>query len=76
MFPDLAARAWRRRFGSEPTFRATGGGSDANEFLARGVPCCVLSCGYHDAHAVTEHVPIAELVATTEWLLAIVAEAA
>ncbi|MFN3650809.1 MAG: M20/M25/M40 family metallo-hydrolase [Armatimonadota bacterium] len=75
---SLAAAAWRNvpaSRGEEPTFRPTGGGSDANVFNARGVPAVVCTCGYADAHSVKEHIPVADLLAGAEWVVRI-AEAA
>jgi tripeptide aminopeptidase len=74
--PPLAlAAAALRRLGREPAFRPTGGGSDASIFNARGIPTAVLTCGYMDAHAVTEHVSLADMRLAAEWVLAIAQEA-
>ncbi len=67
----LAAEAWRRATGEEPTFRPTGGGSDANVFNARGIPTVVLSCGYLEAHSVHEHIALTDLVRAAEWAVQI-----
>ncbi len=75
----LAAEAWSRTpAGSRrpAEFRATGGGSDANVFNARGVPSVVLSCGYLDAHTVEERVALSDLVAAAQWALAVAEVAA
>jgi tripeptide aminopeptidase len=75
--PPLAlAAAALRRLGREPAFRPTGGGSDANIFNARSIPSVVLSCGYIDAHAVTEHVALADMELAARWVIAIAQEAA
>jgi tripeptide aminopeptidase len=58
--------------GGESTQVRSGGGSDANEFNARGLPACVLGIGARDCHSVGEHIAIAELVRLTEWVLAII----
>jgi tripeptide aminopeptidase len=74
--PPLAlAAAALRRLGREPAFRPTGGGSDASIFNARGIPTAVLTCGYMDAHAVTEHVSLADMRLAAEWVVAIAQEA-
>jgi tripeptide aminopeptidase len=74
--PPLAlAAAALRRLGREPSFRPTGGGSDGSIFNARGIPTAVLTCGYMDAHAVTEHVSLADMRLAAEWVLAIAQEA-
>jgi tripeptide aminopeptidase len=65
-----------RRAGREPTYHPTGGGSDANIFNARGISTVVLSCGYEDAHAVTEHVAFADIRLNALWCLGLVAAAA
>lgn len=67
----LAAEAWRRATGGEPTFRPTGGGSDANVFNARGIPTVVLSCGYLEAHSIHEHVALADMVQAANWAVQI-----
>ena len=66
----IAAAAWRL-LGREPSFRPTGGGSDASVFNARGIPSVVLSCGYHGAHTFDERVSLADMVAGAEWAMAI-----
>lgn len=70
----LAATALRR-LGKEPTYRPTGGGSDANIFNAAGIPTLVLSCGYENAHSVTEYVPFADLRLNADFALALIATA-
>lgn len=74
--PLALAAAGFRRLGREPAFRPTGGGSDANVFNRRGIPSVVLSCGYMDAHAVTEHVSLADMELSAEWVIAIAQAAA
>jgi tripeptide aminopeptidase len=66
----LAERAFTS-IGGEPTRVRSGGGSDANEFNARGLPACVLGIGAEECHTVNEHIAVAELVRLTRWLLAI-----
>lgn len=68
----LAAAGWRQVTGTEPRFRPTGGGSDANVFNAMGVPTVVLSCGYIEAHSVREHVAMVDLEAAARWTCGIV----
>jgi tripeptide aminopeptidase len=68
----LAAAGWREATGTEPRYRATGGGSDANVFNAIGVPTVVLSCGYVEAHSVREHIARADLEAGARWVAGIV----
>jgi tripeptide aminopeptidase len=69
------AAAGLRRAGKEPTYRATGGGSDANVFMANGIPCVVASCGYENAHSVQEYVPFADICLNAEWCLGLIAAA-
>jgi tripeptide aminopeptidase len=71
----LAAEALRRA-GKVPTYRPTGGGSDANVFNANGIPSVVLSCGYENAHSVNEYVAFADIRLNALWCLGLVAAAA
>ncbi len=71
----LAAEGLRRA-GKEPTYRPTGGGSDANVFMARGIPSVVMSCGYENAHSVRERVAFDDIRWNTLWCLGLVAAAA
>jgi tripeptide aminopeptidase len=66
----LATRAFAA-IGGQATQVRSGGGSDANEFNARGLPACVLGIGAEDCHSVNEHISIAELVKLADWILAI-----
>jgi tripeptide aminopeptidase len=50
----------------------TGGGSDANEFNARGLRACVLGIGAENCHSVRERISIDELDLLTRWVLRIV----
>jgi tripeptide aminopeptidase len=65
-----AERAWVS-LGGQPTRVRSGGGSDANEFNARGLPACVLGIGAQECHSVNEHIAVDELVNLTRWILAI-----
>jgi tripeptide aminopeptidase len=71
---SLARRGWAD-LGRETRLVVTGGGSDANEFNAAGLECCVLGIGAAACHSVREHLPVDELVRLTEWVLAILAVA-
>jgi tripeptide aminopeptidase len=71
----LAAEGLRRA-GKEPTYRPTGGGSDANVFNAHGIASVVLSCGYENAHSVDEYVAFADIRLNALWCLGLVAAAA
>jgi tripeptide aminopeptidase len=50
----------------------TGGGSDANEFNAAGLECCVLGIGAEACHSVRERIAVRELVRLADWVLAII----
>lgn len=54
----------------------TGGGSDANMFNGMGIPTVNLAVGYENIHTTQEQMPIAELVAAAELVVAIIREAA
>jgi len=47
--------------GLAPRHVSTGGGSDAHEFIAKGLPSVCLGVGYVDVHSVKEFMPHAEL---------------
>jgi tripeptide aminopeptidase len=49
--------------------RATGGGSDANVFITRGIEVANLACGMRDIHTVNEWVDVKDLVATAELVM-------
>jgi tripeptide aminopeptidase len=57
----LAAEEALRRCGYPPTRIATGGGSDANAFEARGLPCTNLANGTEHNHEAGERVSVAAL---------------
>lgn len=58
-----------RRTGLVPQLVLTNGGSDNNVFVQRGLPGVVLSACYVNPHALTEHVHLAEMRQSTEFLL-------
>jgi tripeptide aminopeptidase len=59
--PVRRAEAAIRSAGLAPWRATTCGGSDANEFNAKGLPTVVISVGYLDIHTNQESMPIAEL---------------
>jgi tripeptide aminopeptidase len=71
----LAARALRR-LGYEPSYRSSGGGSDANAFRANGFTCTNIANGTERAHQRTERVSFVALEANLELMLALIDEAA
>lgn len=50
-----------RRAGLEPYLVETGGGSDVNNFTARGIEAVNLSIGYREIHSTNEHIAVADL---------------
>ena len=69
------AVAASKKLGFEPTLRTTLGGSDANKFNVKGVPCIVVATGMEKIHTHEERISIADLVATTQLTIEIVLEA-
>ena len=72
----VVARA-RRAFealstGAQAALVRSGGGSDANELNARGVPACVLGIGAENCHSVSERMSLSQLELLTRWVLQIV----
>jgi tripeptide aminopeptidase len=72
--PVKIARAASRSIGLTPIITGTNGGSDANEFNARGIQTVVLGMGGRDYHSTKESISLAELVKLTEWIIALVVE--
>lgn len=71
----LAMRALES-IGRQPSTFQTGGGSDANMFNGMGIPTVNLAVGYENIHTTEEQMPISELTAVAELVVAIVKEAA
>jgi tripeptide aminopeptidase len=72
--PARIAREACRSIGLTPITTGTNGGSDANEFNARGIQTVVLGMGGLDYHSTKESISPAELVKLTEWIIALVVE--
>ncbi|GAA3405398.1 M20/M25/M40 family metallo-hydrolase [Paenibacillus hodogayensis] len=72
---QLAMKALEK-IGRQPGTFHTGGGSDANMFNGMGIPTVNLAVGYENIHTTEEQMPISELTAVTELVVAIVTEAA
>jgi tripeptide aminopeptidase len=75
--PDLAgivrlATGAAAALGRPLPTRATGGGSDANIFAARGIEVANLACGMRDIHTVNEWVDLRDLVSTAELLVELI----
>ncbi len=59
----------RPRAAARVRTRATGGGSDANVFAARGIEIANLGCGMREIHTVNEWVDLKDVVVTAELVL-------
>ena len=51
---------------------SAGGGSDANEFNARGVRACVLGIGAENCHNLSERMSFSQLELLSRWMLRMV----
>ncbi len=69
------AEAGLGRVGVAPSYVLTGGGSDANVFNERGIPCLVLANGMTDIHTPDERIAVSDLETMVEVTLALVEEA-
>ena len=74
--PIQIALAASRAAGLNPVTTSTNGGSDANEFNAKGVQTIVLGMGGQGYHSTQESITAKELVKLAEWLAALIIEAA
>lgn len=61
-----------RELGHEVVLCSSGGGTDGNIYNAAGIACVVISTGMEDVHTPGEHIAVADMVAGTELLLAVV----
>ncbi|MGQ9658403.1 MAG: M20/M25/M40 family metallo-hydrolase [Fimbriimonadales bacterium] len=76
---DLPVQVVRRalqRLGLDAPMRPTGGGADANVFIARGLPCCVVGTAHQKIHTHEEFVQIDDLARSVDLTLAIIREVA
>lgn len=69
-------QAASRALGLEPTLRTTLGGSDANVYNAKGVPCIVMATGMEKIHTHDEFITIDDLVKTAELAFEVVRQSA
>jgi tripeptide aminopeptidase len=67
----VSARRAFTSLGGVAELASTGGGSDANEFNAKSLECCVLGIGAEACHSVRERISVDELVRLAQWSLAI-----
>ncbi len=62
--------------GLQPLLRVTGGGTDANILNARGMPTVVITNGMVKPHSLEERIAVADMVALTNQLIALIGRAA
>ncbi len=74
--PVRVVRSALKSLGLDAPIRPTGGGSDANIFIARGLPCCVVGTPHQNIHTHEEFVLIDDLVRSVDLTLAIIRECA
>ncbi len=72
--PVRVVHAAARKIGLEPLMRPTGGGADANIFIARGLPCCVVGTAMEKVHTHEEFVLVENLARSVDLTLAIIRE--
>jgi tripeptide aminopeptidase len=65
-----------RNLGFEPTLRTTLGGSDANIYNNRGVPCIVVACGMDKIHTHDELISRKDLIDTARLTVELIRESA
>lgn len=70
------AQAASRALGLEPTLRTTLGGSDANIYNAKGLPCIVMATGMDKIHTHDECISRESLLATARLTYQVLREAA
>lgn len=68
------AQAASQKLGLEPALRTTLGGSDANIYNAKGLPCIVVATGMEKIHTHEECISERDLVLTTKLVLKIIEE--
>lgn len=70
------AQTASRALGFDPALRTTLGGSDANVYNAKGVPCIVLGTGMQKIHTHEEFIAIQDLVDTAKLAYQLIVQAA
>ena len=73
--PVKIALAASRAVGFDPTVTSTNGGSDGNEFNAKGIQTIVLGMGGQGYHSTEESITVEELGKLAEWIGALIIEA-
>ena len=72
--PIRIALAASKEVGLTPSITSTNGGSDANEFNAKGIQTIVLGMGGQGYHSTQESITVEELVKLAEWIGALIIE--
>ncbi len=70
------AQAASRNLGFDPVLRTTLGGSDANIYNAKGVPCIVVGTGMEKIHTHEEFIALRDLVDTARLAYELIIQAA
>ena len=70
------AKAAICNIGLTPKIAVTGGGSDANIFNQRGLPCVIMGVGFHNIHTSKEFIRVDDLVKGAELVLSLIIESA
>jgi len=73
--PIRIAMAASKVVGLIPSITSTNGGSDGNEFNAKGIQTIVLGMGGQGYHSTQESISVDELVKLTEWIGSLIVEA-
>jgi len=70
--------AWRAAedAGISPYLMGSGGGTDANIIVARGIPTAVLGTGMAQPHSLEEHIKVEDMVALARHLVGLIQRAA
>jgi tripeptide aminopeptidase len=63
-----------KKIGIRPIIKMTGGGSDANIFSAKGLPCVIIGAGADRVHTVHERASISHMNRSAEFLVQIIKE--
>ena len=72
--PLALAKKASSRMGMEMVTRVGGGGSDANIFNDKGIAMAILGTGMEKVHTNEEHIRVADLSKTAEFLMEIILE--